>query len=206
MALVADLIAEFRRIVSDERASNYRYSDEDVRKLMNSAIKLAISLTPDITAVTQNVLLVAGVRQVKPGVHPRNFKVVRNRGAAGATAGKAVTPVSLYLMNRVTPEWMSGPTAQEVQNYAEDNADPQAFYVYPPSTGGQYVEVVYDQIPSTIDDTTVTVPINDRFAHALPFGMAATAYTADSDDPTNATQRQYFMAEFMARLGVQGGT
>lgn len=149
---------------------------------LNEAQREATLLDPSLYVVTTpDFPLVKGTKQTLPDDARALLDVPRNAD------GYAITLVARKSLDAQVPDWHAPARAgKRVLHFCFSTpADPYTFYVYPPSPGGNLVEVVYEAIPPVLDLGGV-ISIPDDYAGALVDYLMYRAYEKDSEYGGNA--------------------
>lgn len=166
--------------------TNVRWSDTELLAYLNDGQRAVAVMRPDSCSVTANITLVAGTRQLIPDIGTSLLRAVRNMGAGGTTPGRAIRHVPMELLDANVPNWHDDAAANAVvQHVAMDMRQPQIFYVYPPSTGGAQIEVVYAAPPADVASVGGVISIDDVFATPLYDYVCFRAYTKDQETTGN---------------------
>ncbi len=142
---------------------------------------------PSAYAINEPMLLVAGTRQRIPSSGVQLLDVVRNMGS-GATPGRSIRLIEREILDANTPDWHYSTPAAVAKHFTYAANDPKTFYVYPPSTGSAYAEIVYSAAPP-IATLGGTLAIDDIYQSAILDYVLYRAYQKDADyaaDPTRA--------------------
>jgi hypothetical protein len=124
-------------------------------------------------------------------------------GTDGLTRGDVIDVVEKKLMNAIDPSWMKGTANATVTHVVYDSKrSPKLFWVYPQSTGTNYIELMTGKLPSNgskvIGDTIV---LGDEYANTMMHYILAFAFLKDIDVPESATRANVHMRFFMESLG-----
>ena len=130
--------------------------------------------------------------------------IYRNMGTNGTTPGRAIRIISREIIDNFNPNWHTATATAEVRNYMYSNQDQLAFYVYPPNTGTQQIEINYSAQPTDLTSETQVIPIFDVFQSALVDYILYRACSKDAEYAPGVQLAQTYMATFVA--AVQGKT
>lgn len=203
MAFTAnDYITDAAELYAD--VDYVRISEATWIKYLNAAIRTLILARPDAGAVTESVLLVAGVKQTLTSDQMRLLDITRNMGVDGLTAGKIVTPTDRKHIDYANLLWPAATGDTTVENYSYDNNVPRIFYVTPPIASGTavYVEMSTSQLPTTITLTSDVVGVIDIFFEPLVQYMLYKAMSAD-DEGVETQKAQTHFGNFFRMLGIE---
>jgi hypothetical protein len=140
--------------------------------------------------------LTSGSKQALPLDGVSLIDVPRNVG------GAAIRVVSREILDAQTPNWHITSPAVAIKHYVYSPLDPKTFYVYPPSSGGSSVDLVYAASPTDIVEGA-TILVDDVYATALINYMLYRAYSKDAEYAANAAQATAFYGQFMTLLGAK---
>lgn len=193
-----DIIPPVRRVLNDENASSYRWSDAELLGWINACINVMVDLRPDLFSAQETHVCTAGPRQEVTFDRVRLVQeVVR------ITDGAAILPVDREVFDRYNPSWYTG-SSGPAANWMPHPASPKRFYLYPPSPAGQHVEVVYIRAHVPITAITDTINLPENYAPAI---QAFVVYRAESkdDEQINTSRAQAFMSDFAGMVGASKG-
>ena len=201
---VADLLGRCRASLLDPvvapATDGVYWSNAELLGHLNAGTAAIVQLDNKAYVVNAAVKLQAGTRQQLPGDAVALAGVRRNLGSDGATPGRAVSVVRMEQMDAARPGWHADPPTAVVRHCMASEADPRRFYVWPPSDGSGYVEVVYEGVP---DDVTLTdnFPLPDLYAEAAYQFVLAHAYAKNSKRG-DTVKSQFWWQLFRTTLGV----
>jgi hypothetical protein len=184
--------------------TNIRWTRAELLSWLNDGIRQIVTIQPSASSTTVSKQLVAGTRQTLPADGWLLLAVYRNMGTNGTTPGRAVRLISREIIDGFNPNWHTDKPAAEVRNYIYSNQDQLAFYVYPPNTGTQYIEINYSAQPADLTAETQDIPIFDVFQPALVDYILYRACSKDAEYAPGVQLAQGYMATFVA--AVQGKT
>lgn len=158
---------------------------------------------PDANPVVTSTLLSAGSQQAIAATDLQLLDVLCNMGTDGSTRGDVVSVVERSLMNTIEPGWMKKTAANVVTHVIYDvKRAPRLYWVYPPSTGSNYLEIMTAQLPANsskvIGDNII---LSDEYSLPLMHFIIAMAFAKDADIPQSAELMQAHMAIFLQYLG-----
>lgn len=192
----ADVIEELREAVSDTEATPYRYSDAFILRRVNQSLKRLAIVRPDLFTEIATITCVAGSMQSAPADSLRLMDVLAN------TAGTAVKEINQDVLDLMFPTWESGATAAAV-NWMRYTRDPNRFYVYPPATTSDTLQLLYCQSPPNyaVGDT---IALQDAY---FPLILDCTIWLVESIDAehVDSGRAKMFKDSFieMAAAGLQ---
>jgi hypothetical protein len=181
-----------------------RVEEPDWIRYLNAAIRALILVRPDAGSTTDNVQLVAGVKQSIPTDSLRLLDITRNMGTDGATAGKIITPTKRQHIDFSNLLWPAATGDIAVDNFSYDKNAPTVFYVTPPvhAVTAVYVEMITSKLPTTLAATDDSMEINDLFFEPLVQYMLYKAFSADDEDVEFQKATQY-LSNFFNLLQVE---
>ena len=127
-------------------------------------------------------------------------------GTSGTTPGRAIRIVSRELLDNFNPNWHTATAAAEVRNYIYDTQDQTAFYVYPPNTGTQYVELNYSAQPTNLTSESDVISIFDIYQSSLVDYILYRACSKDAEYAPGLQLAQGYLATFVAAVGGKAQT
>jgi len=181
-----------------------RVSESTWIKYLNAAVRTLILVRPDAGAVTEPVLLSAGIKQTLPTAALRLLDISRNLGTAGVTAGGIITPCDRAHIDYSNLLWPGSTGDTAIENFSYDANVPRIFYVTPPvsDTITVYVEMSTSQLPTAMTTTSSDDGIEDVFFEAIIQFLLYRAFSAD-DEAVEFTKAQTAFQNFMSLLGVE---
>jgi hypothetical protein len=202
----SDLINKAATQLLDD--SNTRWTRTELLGWLNDGQRQIVILQPNASAITAAMQLVQGTRQQLPADGWMLLDIYRNMGPNGLSPGRAVRLISRTILDAQNPNWHTDTPTGTVYNYIFDIQDSNAFYVYPPSNGANYVEINYSTIPANLSDETQLIALKPIFGTALLDYMLYRACSKDAEFAGTQQAGQYlqtFMAS-MGKLGVEEET
>lgn len=194
--LASTIVAKAGIQLIDE--TNVRWSQSELLAWLNAGQRQIAQANPTISNHVASVQLAAGTRQTIPADGFLFFEAFRNMGLDGLTPGKSIRIASRELLDAYNRDWHSTTESAVTQAYLFNPQDNMAFYVYPPSTGTNYLEVNYAKTPANIDLTdAITVP--DIYENALLDYIMVRAFSKDTE-AGNPAMAQFYLQLFTAGL------
>jgi hypothetical protein len=144
-----------------------RWTRTELLSWLNDGLRQIVVVNPNATNTVTSVKLVAGTRQSIPSDGWLLLTINRNMGTTGSTPGRAIRIISRELLDGFNPDWHTATASAVTKNYLYDLQDQTAFYVYPPSTGTNYVELNYSKQPADLTAESQVIPIFDVYQGAL---------------------------------------
>lgn len=186
--------------------ANIRWTRSELLDWLNDGMRQIVLIQPSASSTTVSKLLVAGTRQTLPTGGWLLLQMYRNMGTTGTTPGRAIRIVSRELLDNFNPNWHTATAAAEVRNYIYDTQDQTAFYVYPPNTGTQYVELNYSAQPTNLTSETDVIPIFDIYQSSLVDYILYRACSKDAEYAPGLQLAQGYLATFVASVGGKAQT
>jgi hypothetical protein len=181
---------------------NTRWPREELLGWLNDAQRQIVMMKPTASAETSAVLLARGAKQLIPNDGWQLLDVIRNMGKDGETPGRVIRVVSRKVLDAQDSNWHATPPTDTVINYIFNMQDGgQSFYVYPPSNGLNYVELIYSRMPNDLEEESGNIDVNHIYQNAL---VDYIVYRAASKDAENAPMLEFAkMYLEMFNAGVQ---
>jgi hypothetical protein len=213
MTSVLALLSEVRRIIHDEDATLYRWSDDELIDYVNAAQRQTVQLIPESytldTVVTINNFI---ARQSLPAGGIKFLRVGRNYADNGTTPQGPVRYVEKDALDSFNPQWEYDGTlktdgANYFENYCHDPREPTAYYLYPPQAAAtsKKISIVYSAVPGQVsvsepDDLLI---LNDEYFNALVQYVIYRALTKESRETLPDAYRQELWQNYLTALGLQ---
>lgn len=182
--------------------TNIRWTRAELLSWLNDGLRQIVTIQPSASSTTVSKQLAAGTRQYIPTDGWLLLSIYRNMGTNGTTPGRVIRIVSREILDSFNPNWNTVTATAEVRNYMYTDQDQLAFYVYPPNTGTQYIELNYSVQPVDLTLETQPIPIFDVFQSALLDYILYRACSKDAEYAPGVALSQSYMATFVA--AVQG--
>lgn len=180
--------------------TNIRWTRAELLSWLNDGLRQIVTIQPSASATTVSKLLVAGTRQSIPTNGWLLLSVYRNMGTNGTTPGRVIRLISREILDSFNPYWNTDTATAEVRNCIYTDQDQTAFYVYPPNTGTQYIELNYSAQPADLTLETQPIPIFDVFQSALVDYILYRACSKDAEYAPGVALSQSYMATFIAAI------
>lgn len=184
--------------------TNIRWTRAELLAWLNDGMRQIVTIQPSASSTTVSKQLVAGTRQYIPDDGWLLLSVYRNMGTNGTTPGRAIRIISREILDSFNPNWHTDTAKAEVRNYIYTDQDQTAFYVSPPNTGTQYVELNYSVQPADLTVETQVIPIFDIFQSALVDYILYRACSKDAEYAPGLQLAQGYLATFIG--AIQGKT
>jgi hypothetical protein len=184
--------------------TNIRWTRAELLSWLNDGMRQIVLIQPSASSTTSVIKLDAGTRQYIPDDGWLLLAIYRNMGTTGTTPGRAIRIISREILDGFNPDWNTDTAKAEVRNYIYTNQDQLAFYVYPPNTGTQYIEINYSAQPTDLTSESQVIPIFDVFQSALVDYILYRACSKDAEYAPGIALAQQYSAAFVA--AIQGKT
>jgi hypothetical protein len=189
---VADIVQEARELLLDETAP-FRYSDAYIVRKTNQVLRRMVIIRPDLFAHVTTITTTAGSLQACPADSVRLMDVTLNG------AQRAPKEINQEVLDLMFPSWnttVAGPTT----NWMRYPRDPNRFYVYPPSAGGETLTIVYARSTPTyaIGDT---VAVQDAYFPVVLDGVCWLMESLDAEHVESGRAKMFQDAYTAALVG-----
>lgn len=210
MATCQSIVDEVREIIHDTSAPTYRWSDVEMVRYTNAAIRQIIQLIPEANATSEAANITNSIaRQTLPSGGVALIKVARNASTDGTTLEGVIRRVEKDVLDSFDPDWeydttIKADAANFFQHWCHDSKDPKVYYLYPPNAGStRYVQVVYSKNPTAITDLSETFSLDDEYINAAVMYIVYRALTKEARDTLPSAYRQELWSNFLSALGIQ---
>lgn len=200
-----------------------RWTLPELLDWLNDGIREVILQKPSAYSTTTTIMLDEGTLQAVPAASLGLLRVIRNlippqAGQTAPVGGRVIRMVSREVLDTQSPDWHDPTITREkdvVKHVVFDEANPYAFYVYPPNTGKGMIEVILANEPAPMavidgDDTTdiasysdLTIPIPDIYVNALVDYVLYRAYIKDASFAGNTQRAALHYQQFANSLGLK---
>lgn len=204
--MVATVGQVLRRVkgILQEFGTGIRWTDAELLDWLNEGYLAVMAVRPDAASTSFVLPCVAGTRQSLPAGAHRLLSVVRNM-AEGA-GGMAIQPTVRAALDVARRGWHSEPGTVEIEQFMYDEADPHAFYVYPPALAAARLEIIYAAAPEPhaaglADTSNEALRFADAFAPALTDYVLFRAFSKDAEGQANQARAQLHYGACMGALG-----
>lgn len=195
---VSALLARAATLLQD--ATSIRWPQSELLDWLNDAQREIALLKPNAFTKNVSVALSAGTKQALPVDGISLIDVPRNMGANGTTPGNAIRMVSREILDSQVPDWHTAAKQNAVvKHFVYSPLDPRTFYVYPPSTGGVSVEVIYVAAPTDAASNGV-ITLDDIYATPILDYMLFRAYSKDAEFASNPQVATVYYDRFKGLL------
>lgn len=186
--------------------TNIRWTRAELLSWLNDGMRQIVLIQPSASSTTVSKLLVAGTRQTIPVDGWLLLSVYRNMGTNGTTPGRTIRIISREIIDGFNPNWHTDTAKAEVRNYVYTDQDQTAFYVSPPNTGTQYIELNYSAQITDLTAETQPIPIFDIFQSALMDYILYRACSKDAEYAPGLQLAQGYLATFVAAIQGKAGS
>lgn len=190
--LVSDVILDARELVQDT-ATPYRYDDAFMTRKFNQVLRRAVIMRPDLFTEITTITCIAGSMQSCPANSVRLMDVLSNAN------GAAVKQVNQEVLDMMLPSW-EALTPGPAQDWMRYPRDPNRFYVYPASSAGLSLQIIYAKCPAMLTSTDV-VPMQDVYFPALIDGLCWMLEAIDAEH-VESGRAKMFQDSFKEALSV----
>lgn len=178
-----------RAVVILQDTTGVRWPPTELVPWVTDGEREAVVFKPSAYSKNESMLLTAGTKQTIPSGGIQLLDVTRNMGINGTTPGRAVRLIEREILDANTPDWHFMTASATAKHFTYAANDPKTFYVFPPSTGSAYAEIVYSAAPpaATINGT---LSIDDIYQGAILDYVLYRAYQKDAEyasDPARAS-------------------
>lgn len=179
-------------------SENVHWPVAELLDWLNDGQREIVLYRPSACVRHADVVLEKGTRQAIPGDGNSLVDIPRN------TDGFAIRPADRRELDAFQPDWHLPIKARaKVEHFCYNAADPKTFYVYPPSPGGNSVEVVYNANPSAVGLTSA-IAVDDIFASALVDYILFRAFAKDTDYTAAGGSADTHYRAFLAAVRPEG--
>lgn len=183
--------------------SGVRWTRAELLKWLNDGLRQIVLMQPNAMNTPGAVKLVAGTRQLLPTGGWMLLGVYRNMGTTGTTPGRAVRIISRELLDAFNPDWHTTTASAVTKNYIYDLQDQTAYYVYPPSTGTNYLEINYSLQPTDLTSESQAIPMFDVYQGPLLDYIMFRACTKDAEYAAGVALGQLYLTTFTSATNVK---
>ena len=193
------LIHKAQVILQD--TTGVRWTESELLDWLNDGQCEVALYKPNACVRNTSMPLQAGTKQALPADGIQLIDVLRNRGPAGTTPGRAIRIALREVMDAQLPSWHSTPAAAEVRHYLYNPLDPKTFYVWPPQpeSGRNQVEIIYGAVPGRVSAGGV-IAIDDIYQNVLVDYILYRAYSKDAEYAADQGRADKHRAAFLGAL------
>ena len=184
-------------------SGNTRWTRAELLQWLNDGQRQIVQIKPTNNNKVASLTLVAGTRQSIPADGWMLLGVTRNMGMNGITPGPAVRLASREIMDSLNPNWHTDPADAVVQNFIYDLSDQTAFYIYPPSPGGNTVEINYSQVPADLPNENTAIALSDILQTTLLDYIMFRANSKDAEYAPGLELAKAYWATFSGAISAK---
>lgn len=183
-----------------------RWPADECLLWINDAQREVVIVLPSAFVKAAKPALVAGTRQDFAGLNITDglsvIRIPRNFNAAGNAPGRAITPRPMAWLDEQRPDWHNDTPGPAVHSMHDPN-DPKAFYLWPPATAGDRVELVYSAVPPELAAIANTIALDDIYANALQYYLLFRSFGKNANYTKNPALSAAYYQLFLQSLGVK---
>jgi hypothetical protein len=193
---VRSLLNRSASLLNDEE--HIRWEEAELLEWLNDGQR-AVAKGPatDAYVLRDNVTAAAGTVQALPTDGIRLVDVVKS-----VSNGAAIHQSDYAIVDILSSTWRAA-SVGVAENYFYDERNPKEFEVYPPQSGGELIEIVYNAVPG---DVTVTsnIVISDMYADSLIDYICFRVFSKDTEDSSGELGRATaFYRAFLTGIGFK---
>lgn len=179
-----------------------RWLVAEMLKWLNDGQRVIGVLKPDACSITEAIKQARGTKQALPVGSFQLLDVLRNMGTAGTRPGNSVRLIDRRILDDEISNWHGDTESDTTERYVyEPEINPKVYYIYPPSTGNNYLEICHVKTPTDLDDATDVISIDDIYEPALLAYMLFRIFSKDADFVVNNSRAQQYFSEFLMLIG-----
>lgn len=180
--------------------AHVRWTEDELLKWLNAGQAEAVIYKPNIYVRSVDLALAKGSKQSLPQDGLSLVDIPRN------SDGNVITVIPRSSLDAQEIGWHLQKNASDVAlHYCYSDLDPKRFYIYPPSPGGNKVELVYNAIPTTVGISD-PISIDDIYVSALVDYVIYRAFSKDSEfAPQSAASAMQHYANFQNAIKGKAG-
>lgn len=180
----SQIISRARTLLQDP--AGVRWPDAECLGWLNDAQREVAALRADASTKYAPSKLTTGTRQAMPSDAIELIDIPRNLGTDGATPGYPVRKVERTFLDENIPTWHTDPASSVTRHFAYDTKALKFYWVYPPSDGTGYLDLLYAFPPADLPNMSAVIGVDDIYANALMLCLLSFAYAKNADDPGDA--------------------
>lgn len=206
--IIASAVIEKAQIILQDTTGVRWPSSTELLGWLNDGQREVMVYKPNANVKNMAVRLASGTKQSLPSDGVQLIDVVRNMGTNGSTPGRAIRIVLREILDAQVPNWHIETPATDVKHYTFSLLDPKSFYVYPPSNGSGFVEVVYGATPANASFSG-PITLDDIYQNVLVDYILYRAYSKDTeyaaDQNRAASHQNAYIAALTGKAKVEAG-
>lgn len=198
--LASVIIGRAGKLLHDTGAT--RWTSASLLDYLNEARRRIVADVPERFRERRVVQLVAGASQTVPADCAHFFRVVRNMGADGATAGTIIRQVDRASLDAFASSWMGG-TGTVVKEFALEDPRQRAYLVYPavPASPSGHVEIELAAYPAVLTEDTEDIGMADEYEIPLLAWVLHRAFLEETEEASPAKAAAY-LEQYRGGLGL----
>ena len=182
--------------------SNTRWTRSELLGWLNDGQRALILAIPETSSATSQVNTIAGARQTIPSSAWLLLRVTRNMGTSGTTSGRFLEKITEEHLTKANPTWTSDTATLEAKAFAYTPLDKTVFWVYPPSVGGQKLEVIYSMIPVDMVSETDVITTQDIYEPVLLDYVLYRACSKDAEYAAGVALAKNYLDSFQSFIAA----
>lgn len=190
----SDLLDTVSRELEDP--SNDTWGRFELLNFLNDAVRALAALRPEEFVTTGIYQLVAGARQTVPLGVLSLYRPVCNTNSNGTTRGRSIRQVSIEALDAAAPNWRAATPTSVVRECAIPEETSLEYWVSPPSSGGNYVELYVSKAPEILLNGA-PLPCSPDYYPALIDYVIYRALAKDSEYGAQDGRAENFYKKFM---------
>lgn len=196
---VRSLLHRIAALLNDEEY--VRWEESELLEWLNDGQRvIARGPATDAYVVRDTITASAGTVQNLPDDGIRLIDVIKN-----VSSGRSILQADYAIADTLSSSWRKLPVG-EAQNYFYDERNPKQFEVYPPQSGDEQIEIIYNAQPGDAT-TNGTIAIDDMYADALIDYVVYRALSKDTEDVSVDLRRaDSFYKAFLVGAGFKDST
>jgi hypothetical protein len=193
---VRSILNRAAALLNDEE--HVRWEESELLEWLNDGQRVvAKGPGTDVYVLRDNISATAGTVQTLPEDAIRLVDVVKN-----VSDGSAIYQSDYATVDVLSSSWRAA-TAGAAEVFFYDERNSKQFEVYPPQSGGETIEVVYNARPG---DATIngTIAISDMYADSLIDYVVYRGLSKDTEDSSpDMSRAQIFYRAFLIGIGYK---
>jgi len=194
--IVSDVLNRVRPVLNDSDSANYRWSDSDLKRYIDDAVRLILTKRPDANSVTTTITLAVGYQQTLDDAHEKLIDVIANG------AGRAVTIIDQAVLDSFSPNWRNSSANDATKHYMYDPRVSREYQVYPPvKTTAATLKAKVALKHSSLAESNANIGLRDSYMEHVVCFVLYKAYARDMEFAGNAELAGSYLAMFNGMLG-----
>jgi len=171
--------------------NNVKWSRTQLLDWISSGQRMIVVIAPSATNTIAVVQLVPGTRQAIPTNGWMLLDILRNMGPSGTIPGRGIRIISRKLLEAFNSNWHADTQADPVKHYLFDPQDQESFFVYPPSTGNNRIEINYSAVPAPLTSESQPLGVPDAYEEAMCHYVMFRALSKNAEFADDAKASKY---------------